>query len=840
MSTTPSVPALADTVRRAPLVPVALAFTTGILLDRFFSVPLAGSLFAAVVLLAAWTAAGFDRSPGLPLLYLALAVAAFGSAYHHYRRDVHRWDDIGWLAQEEPRIVQVRGYLDDEPREVWVPEDDPLRSIRRKETGPPTSSVIVLRRMQAGDEWLPVSGRVQLRVSGSLPSLHAGDEIEAVGRLEALRGPDNPGERDLAAELRDEGIRAVLHVQEAAGAVTRLEPAGLTSFTAWRAGVRGWGVRVLRESLPEYQGGLAAALLLGENTALPPPEWDKYIRTGVIHVLVVSGQHLVILALFLAFCLRFLPIRQRTGIVLIVLFLWAYTLVVGARPSVVRAAVTFSVLAGALLIRRPVLAINGLAAAWLFVLLLNPGDINNTGCLLSFVCVLTLYWDHHRHLAKEADVDPLEQLLDDNRPYWQRALHGLLRALVAHYLLSVLLWLVVTPLAAARMHYVPVAGLLIGPPVILLTSLALIAGFLLLLAQVICPPLVPVFAACTSWSLSGCDVLVDLAASWWTRQGYVSNLPVWWVIGSYLLLATGMLLRPSRRVATLTGLAWACPLFLTPFWHARSGELRVTFLAVGHGGCTVLETPDGRTLVYDAGSTRGPGVARRQIAPFLWHRGIRRIDELFLSHADLDHFNGLRDLLDRFAVGQITCTPTFADKDNRAVRHILDTIEKHNVPLRIVKSGDQLTAGSVTLDVLHPPQSGPEGIENVRSLVLLVRHGQHRILLTGDLEAAGLNQVLGLPAPPADVMMAPHHGSHRVEVGPLIKQVNPSVIVSCQGQRPQPVKPTAYTTAKARVLGTWPHGAITVRSHASGLIVDTFVTRERFVVRTARRPEDER
>src|SRR5262245_8934611 len=172
-------------------------------------------------MLAAWTAAGFDRSPGLPLIYLALAVAAFGAGYHHYRRDVHRSDDVGWLAKEDPRIVLVRGHLDDEPRAIWLPDDAPLRPIRRKEdTGPPTIAVVVLERMRAGDKWMSVSGRVQLLTSGALPDLHAGDEVEAVGRLEALRGPDNPGERDIEVELRDEGIRATLRVQ-GAGAVTR-------------------------------------------------------------------------------------------------------------------------------------------------------------------------------------------------------------------------------------------------------------------------------------------------------------------------------------------------------------------------------------------------------------------------------------------------------------------------------------------------------------------------------------------------------------------------------------------------------------------------------------------
>src|SRR5438128_7169068 len=84
----------------------------------------------------------------------------------------------------------------------------------------------------------------------------------------------------------------------------------------------------------------------------------------------------------------------------------------------------------------------------------------------------------------------------------------------------------------------------------------------------------------------------------------------------------------------------------------RADELRCTFLAVGHGGCVVLETADGRTLLYDVGSLGGPEMTRRHLAPFLWQRGIRRIDEVFLSHADLDHFNGLTALLERFALGQ--------------------------------------------------------------------------------------------------------------------------------------------------------------------------------------------
>jgi len=261
-------------------------------------------------------------------------------------------------------------------------------------------------------------------------------------------------------------------------------------------------------------------------------------------------------------------------------------------------------------------------------------------------------------------------------------------------------------------------------------------------------------------------------------------------------------------------------------------ELCCTFLAVGHGGCTVIETPDGRTLIYDAGALSGPDVTARQIAPYLWSRGIRRIDEVFLSHADLDHFNGLPALMDRFAVGQVTCTPTFIDKSAPGVRVTLEAIERRGVPVRIVQAGERFSAGAVQIEVLHPPAKGPAGVENVRSMVLRVRHADHTILLTGDLEGAGMECVLAEPTMPIDVLMAPHHGSKSANTPRFAEWAKPSVVVSCEGP-PRAMMRAAepYTAMGATFLGTWPQGAVTVRSRDGSLIVDTYRTKRRIVVR---------
>ena len=217
---------------------------------------------------------------------------------------------------------------------------------------------------------------------------------------------------------------------------------------------------------------------------------------------------------------------------------------------------------------------------------------------------------------------------------------------------------------------------------------------------------------------------------------------------------------------------------------------------------------------------------------FRSQRGIRRIDEVFLSHADLDHFNGLPALLDRFAIGQVSCSPTFADKKAPGVEETLRMLEKHRVPLRTVWAEDRLTAGGVDIEVLHPPEHGTEQSENARCLVLRIRHAGHTVLLTGDLDAEGRQRVLSLPSEPLDVLMAPHHGSRTANPPELAAWARPRFVVSSQGPpRSIVAKPEPYTPLGARYLDTWTHGAITVRSHATGLIVETFRSGERWVLR---------
>src|SRR5262249_42503548 len=287
-------------------------------------------------------------------VYLGLAAAGLGAAYHHWYLHVYPDDDIGHFTTPEPQLVRVRGVLDEEPT-IWKAQPaGPLDSLPHSDS---TMAILRPTALCLEGEWQPVSGRIRLIIPGALSRVHVNDEIEVVGWLEKPQEPWNPGEMDRAAQLRDQCIRAVLRVRQSPEAVNRLAVRWHGTPGGWLVAMRGWCQQQLKEAVPEH-AGLAIALLLGDSTDMSQADWQKYLRTGVVHALAISGQHLVVLAGFFWWMLRLAGVRSRRGALLIALILVGYTFLVSGRPPVVRAAVIVCVACVAILLRRPVLGAN--------------------------------------------------------------------------------------------------------------------------------------------------------------------------------------------------------------------------------------------------------------------------------------------------------------------------------------------------------------------------------------------------------------------------------------------------------------------------------------------------
>jgi competence protein ComEC len=824
----------------APLVPFAVAATVGIVADRYLDVPPTSWLVLAGAGLILWVAA-LKRRDLTALSGLWVFAGGLAGAYHHAWRCDFPADDLGNVAAIEPRLIRVRGTLAEEPSARRRPKNDPLVSRPRTDS---SITILQVTELESGATWIPASGLARLTVEGPLTSLHVGDEVEVTGWLSRPSGPMNPGEWDYASRLRDDRIRSELRVPHSPDGVVRTQP-GSWGVQRSLVAVRGWGQRAIDESLAPAEGNIASALLLGDNAAMTADEWQRYVRTGVIHVLAISGQHLVILGAFLWLVLRLLGVRRKSAAIVVAGLLLSYALMTGGRPSALRAAVMSCAVCGAILLRARALPANTFALSWLVVLAANPTDLFTAGFQLSYLCVAILLWGIPRWFPPR-ELTPLEKLVEESRSGTERLLRGTIRGIGRAYLITLVLGLGTAPLIAYWQNLVSPAGVVIGPVAILLTTVALIAGLLLVLLAPLGPVAAPV-AWVTGQSLALCDWVVSLAERMPGGCWYVGAVPVWWVVGFYGIGAAWLVAGMPDRVrivpavrrrllfpALLAG--WVILGLVAGLARPTPDELRVTFVAVDHGGCTVIETPDGRVLLYDAGTISGPDVTRRQIAPFLWSRGVRRIDEVFLSHADLDHFNGLPALLERFTVGQVTYTRTFSDKSTPGVAATLDALSRRHVPVRTARAGDRLSAGEVEIDVLHPPEDGPPGVENVRSLVLLIRHRGHSILLTGDLEGAGIDAVVARPVPPIDVLMTPHHGSGANRAEELAVWARPRLVVASQGRLDAGKAEGVYRRKGIPSWATWPDGAITLRSHATGLTAETFATGRREVVRAGAGP----
>ena len=256
-------------------------------------------------------------------------------------------------------------------------------------------------------------------------------------------------------------------------------------------------------------------------------------------------------------------------------------------------------------------------------------------------------------------------------------------------------------------------------------------------------------------------------------------------------------------------------------------ELRCTFVSVGHGTCVVFELPDDRVLLYDCGRMGIPQTGVQLVSEFLWHRGISHIDGIVVSHADADHYNIVPGLLDRFSVGEVFATPFMFESDAPGVRVLRNAINESRIPIVHLSANDVMRFGETSMTVLHPPSTGVRGSDNANSIVLDVQYQGRSVLLPGDLEAPGLQDVMAELPRDTDVLMAPHHGSLRSSPKEFTAWCTPEFVVISGGQKDddEAIQDVFDSIGNAEVFHTARDGAITVSIYQGEIRVTPFVDR---------------
>ncbi len=736
------------------------------------------------------------RSPSLALTALMSVWCGVGAVrtFASTQQPPHH---LVYALREEPIHVVVHGIVVSDPMEILDPNEEGQVAVLR------------VRHAKLEQRWDLTTGLVRARILQPRIPLVYGDELLAEGEVFAVPSPGNPGQYDWRSALARHHIHALLSVKPHHAVVKLRDHQG-----------RWWmeAVYTLRHRLeqlidgtfsPEH-AGLLRSFLLGQRTTLDESLKRAFVETGTIHLLVVSGFNVGLIAWLLELGLRWIGCSLRPRLLLSGLCLLGYCLLTGMQAPVLRATVMAWVVLGAIGLDRVIHWPNTLAAAAIAILCMDPLQVFDPGFQLSFGAVASLV------------------LFTPRLP---TTLSWLARATMMTLTSTCAVWIGLWPLLAWYFHLMApvsiVANLLLVPLVSVLVSV----GTVMMLAGAVVTPLV-------AWSAGLFSVLLEMivACVRWCHQipggWWVIGHPSWWLIAGYYGLVVVTLMR--RRLRLSHGQLLACWLLGLNLcvWSSAIARIRqavwleVTTLDVGHGDALIIRTPSRQTLLVDTGTQEA---GQYVVVPFLRYQGIGTIDALILTHFDEDHLGGAIPLLQSARVRRVF---TNGGQPTTPTGHqVLALARAQQIPIEPLSAGLRMT-GLVGADmaILHPPRDGVPGTRresNDNSVVIRLSRARVSGLLCGDIEEAGLPWLLAWGERlRSTILKVPHHGSALGSSSrAFLEQVAPSVAILSVGRRhglPSMKTLKDLNAVSAQILSTRQDGAVTIRTDGVRLLVTSY------------------
>ncbi len=644
----------------------------------------------------------------------------------------------------------------------------------------------------------PVPSRVQLswypprRGEGVVPELLPGERWHLTVRLRRPHGFANPHGFDYEAWLLERGIRATGYVREQ-GRNERLDafvPGLMNKVHLLRAQVRDRYLRTL-DTAP--YAGILVALAVGDQQSIASEQWEVFRRTGVAHLVSISGLHVSLVALMFGGCVAWVWRRvpmlclrvpaRKAGALAGLLAATAYALMAGLGLPTQRALLMLSVVVLAMLTAREAQGSRVLALALLVVLLLDPRAVLSSGFWLSFGAVATILLVLAGRLRAPSG--------------WRSAIRiqlAITLATVPPLLALFNGFSLISPIA--NVWAIPLVSFAIAPAALI----ALLVPF---------APVLELAHGLVSVMMTGLEYLSALPWAMWQRPAVPTLLIALAVLSVLLLLLpNGTPARAAALLLLLPALLWSPP-------RAGYGEFRVVMLDVGQGLSLHVQTAH-HDLVYDTGPRYGPtaDAGSRVLLPYLAAIGVRRLDALIISHGDADHIGGAESVMSALPVDRLMLNPAESHPHLSAMA----TSTEHCL------AGQKWLWDGVWFEFLHPAEGSQYARSNDRSCVLRVGAAAGVVLLTGDIETLAERALLtrGPEALRADVITAPHHGSRSSSSPAFVAATGASHVMYSVGslnafRHPQHGVWARWSSAGARNWRTDGQGAIIVDVSGTGL-----------------------
>lgn len=825
----------AQLVATAPLLFVALGLMAGIVLEHVARTQEVSLLQAAggiwvwaclltlcVTVTCAYIVATRRRPPPHILAYVTAFCFCCLGAIRLTTFGLPAANDIRRLVGPERVLATLRGHILTRPyqeRRDWC-------FARFSFSDPSTTFYLKVDQAQTAQGWAAVRGTVRVHVDEPTLSLDVGDRVELHCWLHRFDGPTNPGQFDVAQYLGRRNIYVGASVPSR-DAITQHQGGRDRLFDRLRGRLSEAASQALLGGTPSGTPteGLLQALLLGNRQDIDRDTYEAFRQTGLLHFISLSGMHLGIFVAMIWWLGKIAgltkPHRALVCIVATALFL----LVVPPRAPTVRAAVIVWVYCLALILRRRTSPLNSLCLAAIILLLIRPTHLFEAGWQLSFAAVAGI-------LALTGRV---EEFIHDATHGWFRRRDRQVRlherwsaaaaaAFVKLFATGIAAWIGGAGILLYHFFTITPLTCLWTVGVFPLVALILILGF----AKVVLFFLLPTLSSLLGVLVSSCAALligiVKLIASLDINGILIGHVTIWVAIAYYGLVLFASFTR-TRHIVLKKWLCLACTVTLVGYlgvlkWQrTHRDHLCLTVLDVGHGQAIVAQLPGRKTVLFDAGSLYTPDVGTRIVVPFLDYIGIKRIDGIFISHSDIDHINGIPEIVSARRVDHIYAhEPFFASLPSEpTAQWLLECLgaRGHNIERTI----PTWPARAATISTLWPVDRLPcldTVSDNDGSLVSLIEFGPVRALLCSDIEQFAQQQILArYPALDADIVVCPHHGSPTTLDARFLESLEPSILI-CSGSLNDYERSQGRLEAgDARQFHTAKNGAISVDVEAS-------------------------
>jgi len=744
-----------------------------------------------------------------------------------------RSNDIRNFVTEEPRLATIRGLIITDP---YINENQDWAFARFKPTDPTSSFYLKVTEVQTAIGWPKATGTVRVQVDEPVLDLKAGDYVQAYCWLDRFKPPTNPGQFNTAKYLARKNVFIAASIKSRDG-IQLLKSPPTATFTKLKRRIRQTATQALLGNLSpeEPSRGLLEALLLGYRRDIDSDTYKAFRKTGLLHFISLSGLHLGILIGIIWWLCKTAGLMKPARSAICIIAIGIFLLIVPPRAPTLRAAIIGWVFCVSFFFRRPPNPINTLSLAAIILLLIGPTQLFEPGWQLSFGTVLgILLFSNRIHfflyekitslpLHKESPkAKPSSSVISRFGLYLLRLFSVGLAAWLGGAGILLYHFYTITPLAS-------IWTVLVFPFVGAILAL----GFLKIILFFLLPTLSAVLGAVAALLSDFLIWVVKLIAHLDVSQILIGRVPLTPVILYYctiVLVGFVYFRRPLTKKVICTAMFLTMLVFLgTVKWQrTHRDNLLLTCLDVGHGQAILAQLPGKANVLFDAGSLYKSDIGRRIIAPFLDYLGINEIDTIIISHNDVDHINGIPEVVEYCKVDAIYANDAFFDNTDQwgTAKFLNESLTENGFKIKNSKGLNLNSAAKIK--ILWPTEQISrygELSDNDKSLVSLIRFAGTEILLCSDIEKFAQKELLRLnPDLKANVVVVPHHGSAKTADPDFLEKLDADILIcSCdktQYERLQTVK----RKTGVKQFYTPKDGAVTLRISDGGDIrTNTFL-----------------